>query len=149
MTRSFPRRAGGAVVTELTRLLVLGVAIVLAGCAGYAGRGLVPGQSSAEEVEALMGPAAERRPGAGGETVRYYSRQPNGREMYAARFGQDGKLRAIEQRLTEANLARLALGASRTDDVRNLFGPPYKVDTFARLAREVWTYKMYGDGFQP
>lgn len=123
-------------------------AAVLAGCASYSGRGLVAGQSSADEVEALMGPAAERRPGAGGETVRYYSRQPNGREMYAARFGQDGKLRGIEQRLTEANLARLTPGASRADDVRSLFGPPYRVDTFTRLGREVWTYKMYGDGFQ-
>jgi hypothetical protein len=129
--------------------LVLAVAAVLAGCASYSGRGLVPGQSSAEEVEALMGPAAELRPGAGGETVRYYSRQPNGRQMYAARVGPDGKLRAIEQRLTEANLARLTLGSSRTGDVRDLFGPPYRVDTFARLAREVWTYKIYGGGYPP
>lgn len=129
--------------------LALAVAVVLAGCASYAGRGLVPGQSSAEEVEALMGPAAERRPGAGGETFHYYPRQPYGREMYVARIGPDGKLRAIEQRLTEANLARLTPGASRADDVRSLFGPPYKVDTFARLAREVWTYKMYGDGYLP
>ena len=130
-------------------LLVLAVALMLAGCASYSGRGLVPGQSSADEVEALMGPAAELRPGAGGETVRYYSRQPNGRQMYAARIGPDGKLRAIEQRLTEANLARPTLGSSRTDDVRDLFGPPYRVDTFARLAREVWTYKMYGNGYLP
>ena len=136
-------------VAEMRHFLVLGVAVVLAGCASYAGRGLVPGQSSADEVEALMGPAAERRPGADGETVRYYPRQPNGRETYAARFGLDGRLRAIEQRLTVANLARLAPGATRADDVRSLFGPPYKVDTFARLAREVWTYKMYGDGYQP
>jgi hypothetical protein len=129
--------------------LVLSIATVLAGCASYAGRGLVPGQSSAEEVEALMGPAADRRPGVAGETVRYYPRQPYGREMYAARIGPDGKLRAIEQRLTESNLPRLTTGASRAEDVRNLFGPPYKVDNYARLAREVWTYKMYGDGTQP
>jgi len=130
-------------------LLALAVAVMLAGCASYAGRGLVPGQSSAEEVEALMGPAAERRPGAGGETVRYYPRQPYGREMYAARIGPDGKLRGIEQRLTEANIARLTPGASRAADVRDLFGPPYEVHAFARLARDVWTYKMYGGGNQP
>jgi SmpA / OmlA family len=133
----------------MRHVIVLGVALALAGCAGYSGHGLVPGQSSAEEVEARMGPSAAQRPGAGGETVRYYSRQPYGRQMYAARIGPDGKLRAIEQRLTEANLARLTPGMSRADDVRDLFGPPYQVNTFARLAREVWTYNMYGKGDQP
>jgi len=130
-------------------ILAVAVLVVLAGCASYSGRGLVPGQSGAEEVEALMGPAAERRPGPGGETVRYYPRQPYGREMYAARIGPDGKLRAIEQRLTEANIARLTPGSSRADDVRDLFGPPYQVHAFARLARDVWTYKMYGGGYMP
>jgi hypothetical protein len=129
--------------------LVLGAAAALAGCAGYSGHGLVPGQATANEVEARMGPVADRRPGAAGETVFYFSRQPNGREMYAARIGPDGRLRAIEQRLTEANLARLAPGTSRAGDVRDLFGPPYQVNTFERLAREVWTYNMYGHGYQP
>jgi hypothetical protein len=133
----------------MRQILALGVALALAGCAGYSGHGLVPGQSTADEVEALMGPSAERRQGQGGETVRYYSRQPNGRQMYAARFGPDGKLRAIEQRLTEANVAWLMPGAWRAENVRDLFGPPYQVRTFPRLEREVWTYKMYGDGFMP
>ncbi len=96
-----------------------------------------------------MGPAADRRSGTGGETLRYYPRQPYGREMYVARIGPDGRLRALEQRLTEANIARLTPGSSRVDEVRDLFGPPYQVTAFARLARDVWTYKMYGDGTQP
>jgi len=69
--------------------------------------------------------------------------------MYAARIGSDGKLRAIEQRLTDENVAKLRLGVSRADDVRDLIGPPYRVDTFRRLEREVWTYKMYGGGTWP
>ncbi|HXM81548.1 MAG TPA: outer membrane protein assembly factor BamE [Burkholderiales bacterium] len=125
------------------------LALALTGCAGFSGWGLVPGQSSAEEVEALMGPAADTRQGPGGDTVRYYSRLPYGREMYAARIGSDGKLRAIEQRLTDENVAKLRLGVSRADDVRDLIGPPYRVDTFRRLEREVWTYKMYGGGTWP
>jgi hypothetical protein len=131
------------------RTLLVLAAVILAGCASYGGRGLVAGQSSADEVEALMGPAAERRAGADGETVRYYPRQPNGRETYAARFGPDGRLRAIEQRLTESNLAWLTLGSSRAENVRDLFGPPYQVNRFTRQEREVWTYKMYGGGNQP
>ena len=127
----------------------LALLAVLAGCANYAGRTLVPGQSSAEEVDALMGPAAERRAAPGGETVFYFPRQPYGREVYTARIGPDGKLRAIEQRLTEANLARLRPGVSRGEDVRDLFGPPFQTDLFPRLEREVWTYKMYGGSQQP
>src|SRR5207302_5444127 len=107
--------------------------LALTGCAGFSGRGLVPGQSSAEEVEALMGPAADTRQGPGGETVRYYSRLPYGREMYAARIGSDGKLRALEQRLTDDNVAKLRPGVARAHEVRDLIGPPYRVDTFWRL----------------
>ena len=130
-------------------IAVLALALALTACAGFSGSGLVPGQSSVEEVEALMGPAADTRQAPGGETVRYYSRLPNGREIYAARIGSDGKLRALEQRLTDENVAKLRPGASRADDVRDLLGPPYRVDTFRRLAREVWTYKMYSVGLWP
>jgi outer membrane protein assembly factor BamE (lipoprotein component of BamABCDE complex) len=130
-------------------VVTLGLTASLAGCASYSGQGLVPGQSSADEVEALMGPSAAQRPGTGGETVRYYPRQPEGRQTYAARIGPDGKLRAIEQRLTEANVARLSPGLSRSDDVRDLFGPPYMVNNFSRMQREVWTYNIYGKISQP
>ena len=125
-------------------LLPFLLGLSLAGCAGYSGRGLVPGQASAEEVEALMGPSADRRQGAGGESVRYYSRLPYGKEIYAARFAPNGKLIAIEQRLTEKNLARLRLGSSRADDVRDVLGPPYRIDAFPRLERNIWTYPAHG-----
>ena len=52
-------------------------------------------------------------------------------------------------RLTGENLANLRPGVSRTDDVRALMGSPYRVETFRRLEREVWTYKMHRDGVWP
>lgn len=94
-----------------------------------------------------MGPAAEVRKEPGGETLRYYSRQPYGREIYAARIGRDGKLAALEQRLTEDNLAKLRIGSTREENVRELLGPPYRIDEFPRMPRQVWTYKMYSGGF--
>lgn len=127
---------------KLSYALVL--AIALAGCASYDGRGLVPGRSTAAEVEALMGPAAYRRPGAGGETVHYYSRQPFGRQIFAARIGPDGKLIAIEQTLTEENIAKLVPSTTRREQVRDLLGPPYRITQLPRTEREVWEYKMYG-----
>lgn len=119
----------------------------LAGCAGFSGRGLVPGQSTVQEVDALMGPAAEVRTLPGGDTAHYYSREPYGREIYMARIGRDGKLVALEQRLTEANVAKLRIGTTRDEEVRELIGPPYRVDEFPRLQRQVWTYKMYSGTF--
>lgn len=116
--------------------------LLLAGCAGYSGRGLIPGESTAADVEALMGPVSETRAAPGGETVLWFSRQPYGRESYAARIGAGGKLVHLEQRLTVENLSRLERGKMTAEAVHDLFGPPYKIDQFPRMQREIWTYWM-------
>ena len=90
-----------------------------------------------------MGPSVDRRQHPGGETVRYYSRLPAGRAMYAARFGADGKLIAIEQRLTRENAAKLLPRQSSKEDVRDLLGPPFRVSDYPRLDRQVWLYPMH------
>jgi hypothetical protein len=113
--------------------------LLLAGCASMDGAGLVPVQSTAADVEAAMGRAADKRPGAGGETVYYYPRLPWGYATYAARIAPDGKLVAIEQRLTLENVGRLK--QMRTDEVRDLLGPPF--EPMKDLGgREIWTYPM-------
>jgi SmpA/OmlA family protein len=123
-------------------IIVAVVAIVLAGCASYSGRGLTPGQSSAAEVEAVMGPPAERSRSANGETVLWFPRFPFGRESHAARIGPDGRLIAIEQRLAPENVARLQPGRTTAKEVRDLLGPPWRADPFPRMQREIWTYPM-------
>lgn len=130
-----------------TLLWIAGV-MLLAGCASYSGRGLAPGRSSAEEVEALMGPAAERRAGAAGESVLYYSRLPEGGQTYAARIGPDGMLVALEQRLAPEYIAKIAPGRSRAEDVRDLLGPPWSTDRLPRLMRDVWSYPMLGSPYR-
>lgn len=127
-----------------TAIAVAALAAAVSGCAGLFGGDLLPGQSTEAEVDKVMGPAADRRQKPDGETVKYYSRLPYGREMYAARFRPDGKLIAIEQRLTEENVAKLKPGVSRADDVRELLGPPFRVSRFALSGREVWAYPMKG-----
>jgi len=121
--------------------------VVLAGCASFDGRGLVPGQSTVAEVEKAMGRAAEKRPGANGETVYYYPHLPWGYATYAARIGGDGKLVRVEQRLTEENIGRLKPGATRADEVRDLLGPPYEPMKQARTGKEIWTYPMRIAGY--
>ena len=128
----------------MKRIIALALVLLGSGCAGYDGRSLVPGQSSAAEVEKLMGPVAEKRAAAGGETILWFPRLPYGRVSYAARMGKDDKLIGIEQRLTQSNLGMLKPGVSRDSDVRDLLGPPQRVDPYPRQQREAWTYQAQG-----
>jgi hypothetical protein len=118
------------------------VLLALVGCASFDGRGLVPGQSTADDVERLMGPAADKRAGPGGETWLYYPRQPYGRKVFVARVAGDGRLVAVEQRLTDENVGKIIPNRSTSDDARTLLGPPYVVTAFPRLERTVWQYNM-------
>lgn len=117
-------------------------AALLSGCASYSGSSLVAGKSTAAEVEALMGKPAERAEKPGGGSVLYYPRGPAGRETYAVSVGADGKVQAVEQRLTDANIAKLVRGTTGTREVRELFGPPSMTTRLPRLERDVWEYPM-------
>jgi hypothetical protein len=126
---------------------LLSFAVVLlflsvAGCASYDGRGLLPGQSTQSDVEASMGAPADVREMPNGERVLWYPRMPYGSGSYAARIGPDGKLVAVEQRITEQNIARILPGKTTADEVLDLVGPPYRADPFPRMEREIWTYKI-------
>ena len=125
---------------------ILACVVLLAGCASFDGRGLVAGQSTAGDVERVMGAPAERRR-VGAETWLYYPRQPFGRKTFVARVAADGRLVALEQRLTDENVARIQVQSTRREDVRDLLGPPYSVASFPRMEREIWQYYMrhFGD----
>ena len=115
---------------------------LLSGCASYSGSSLVAGKSTAAEVEALMGKPAERIEKPGGGSVLYYPRGPAGRETYAVSIGADGKVQSVEQRLTDANIAKLVRGTTTAKEVRELFGPPPTTTRLPRLERDVWEYPM-------
>jgi hypothetical protein len=117
-------------------------AALLSGCASYSGSSLVAGQSTAAEVEALMGVPAQRVEKAGGGSVLYYPRGPAGRETYAVLIGTDGKVQAVEQRLTDANIGKVVPGTTNAQDVRELFGPPARTMHLSLLQRDVWEYHM-------
>ena len=121
-------------------IIATSLIFLLAGCASDDGRGLVAGQSTAADVNAAMGRPAEQRRGANGETVYYYPRLPWGHVSYAARVGADGKLIALEQRLTEDNIKLVVPGKSTMKEVHDLLGPPW--EPLARPHRAIWTYPM-------
>jgi hypothetical protein len=93
-----------------------------------------------------MGQPADKRLGPQGEIVYWYPQIPYGHASYAARIAPDGHLIAVEQRLTEANAAKVVKGVS-AEEVRDLLGPPYQPTVFGRLEREIWTYPMRQAGY--
>lgn len=93
-------------------------------------------------------PAATRT-AANGETWRYFPSQPYGRKVVVERVAPDGKVIAVEQRLSEEYIARLVPGHSRKDDVFALFGPPYETAVYPRMDREVWSWHMRRFGVIP
>ena len=125
-------------------ILILAASALAAGCAG--GPALVPGQSTLSDVERTMGHAADKRI-VGGETVYYYPRLPWGYESYAARMSADGKLVALEQRLTDANIKKVKPEVTRGSEVLDLLGPPYEPMKQALTKSEIWTYPMRIAGF--
>ncbi|HEY2336642.1 MAG TPA: hypothetical protein VGI18_04675 [Burkholderiales bacterium] len=126
----------------MKRILVFCAATLLAACSTF--QPPRPGEP-ASELEKQMGPAADKRVHSDGETWYYYPRQPHGLSMYVARVGQDGKVIAVEQRLTDQNVAKLQKGKTNGDEVRDLLGPPWKVWPFPRMQRDIWEYRMTTD----
>ena len=114
----------------------------VAGCAGYSGSSLTPGQSTAAEVEAAMGKPALVREQPNGEKVYWYPRLPFGRQSFAARLAADGRLVSIEQRLAPEYIARIQPGKSTQEDVLDLLGPPSDVWHYPRQQREAWEYPL-------
>lgn len=125
------------------KLFVVVISIALAGCASFDGRGLVAGQSTAKDVEALMGAPNERIEVPGGDTLWFYARQPNGRETYAVRMTPAGVMRSVQQVLTEESLKNVTAGTTTAKQVREILGPPWRTSRNSRMQRDVWEYSMY------
>jgi len=122
-------------------LRTMALALLLAGCASFDGRGLVPGKSCEQEAVDLMGAPAQVLPLADGGKALYFSRMPEGRAVFEVRVDANGVVRSIEQKLTRQHIWEIASGASTKDDVLRLFGPPGRRGYLALSAKEWWEYK--------
>ena len=130
-----------SIMLNCRRFAAATFASFLAGCAGYSGTDLVPGRSTAPEIEASMGPPAERLARPDGSSVWYFPRGPSGRHTYAVSVGADGVLQAIEQRLTSESVAKLRRGAITAKQVRELLGPPAGITRAPFKPLDVWEYR--------
>ena len=124
------------------------VFLLLAGCASFDGRGLVAGQSTRPTSRRSWARPPTSAPRRGGETVYYYPRLPWGYATYAARIAPDGKLVALEQRLTLENIEKLKPGVTRAE--RGARPPRAAVradEAGAHRGNEIWTYPMRIAGY--
>ncbi|MFN0162547.1 MAG: outer membrane protein assembly factor BamE [Burkholderiales bacterium] len=118
------------------------ITLVMAGCASYSGAGLKPGNSTSAEVRAVLGePAAVHKalPGAAFAESWEYPRGPLGRHTFMARIDGQGRLAALDQVLTVAEVAKLKIGEATREDVRRTLGRPGLVGPL-RGGGEYWDY---------
>ena len=126
-----------------TIAMVACMATLLAlGCASYDGAGLAPGRSSAQEVDTLMGPPAERIASPDGGATWFYPRAPFGPYTYAVRLSAGGVVQSVEQVLTLENIAKIRTGETTAKGVRALIGPPWRTTHLDRQQRDVWIYHI-------
>jgi hypothetical protein len=113
---------------------LLAFAWILTGCAG-----LVPGVSRESDVVATFGAPAETRQLADGGRVLEYPRTPSGSENWRVTLNAYGTVRSIEQLVDTAHFARLRVGMS-VDEVLRELGRTAEKSGFPNLGEEVLSW---------
>jgi len=121
--------------------------LVLAACAG-GGANLVPGQSTAADVEKSMGRPKEKTTNSAGESVWFYTSAPNGQTTNAVRMKPDGTMISMQQVLTKENWSKVIAGKTSSKEARELLGPPGEVSRAFGASSDQWTYAVMNDNRQ-
>lgn len=126
--------------------LAIVLSMLLSGCASYSGRGLIVGQSTAEEVIGVMGPPRMQWTDADGARRLAYPRGPAGVHTFMVQIGPDGKLQRIENVMTPEAFTGIRAGMSK-DQVLRALGPPQPGWTVYFKARDelVWEWRYCDD----
>jgi hypothetical protein len=57
-------------------------------------------------------------------------------------FDAAGRVRSVEDVLTDRGFARILAGKTTVEEVRRLFGPPFRVTRFERKRETAWDYRF-------
>jgi hypothetical protein len=131
-------------MSKVMRWAMLGAALSLAGCAGFGGQPLLPGEPRAA-VEAKRGAPTGIYP-AGADTMLEYATGPFGQYTYMARIGPDGRLKSYEQVLTAEKFGAIQVGVSGKQDVLRIIGRPAETSYLSWQKLEVWSYRYKESG---
>ena len=131
--------------TVRLRLAAGAVALLLAGCAGYAPPAdLQPGTPEAA-VRSVMGEPTMRLPlpdGSGHRVV--YARGPMGVHTWMIDVDREGRVRRWHQALGEDQFARIPVGMNR-DELLLTLGPPAQRQRMGWTPTELWSYRYPGN----
>jgi hypothetical protein len=120
--------------------------LLLSGCAGYGGSGLIPGQAGVDDVVGTMGQPPMQWSDADGSRRLAYPRGPMGVHTYMVQLGADGKLLRIDNVLAPEFFAQITPGMGK-DQVLRVLGPPQPAWTVYFAARDelVWEWRYCDD----
>lgn len=90
-----------------------------------------------------MGVPAARITRPDGDEILYFLCHPEGRVCYAVTLGRDSVMKGIEQRLTRANFAKVLVGKSTREHVREMLGPPSHILHQRFKGLDVWEYPWF------
>lgn len=129
-------------MSRLMRLLcALASLLGIAGCDVMNMQEIKPGVTTGYEVRDRMGAPNTEWQNADGTVTWEYSRQPEGVECFMITIGSDNVVKAVEQVITPANMARIQPGWTK-EQVRRLLGKQRSVETFRLKNEEVWDWKI-------
>lgn len=131
-------------------IVALIVALFIAGCASYDGRGLKPGISTANDVIELMGQPAMRWQEPGGGELLAYPRGPAGFQTYMVMIDSKGVMSSINGVLDMKHFAMIRQGMSK-DEVLRILGPsqPQWTVYFEQRDELVWEWRYCDDWNEP
>jgi hypothetical protein len=128
-----------AIVVERLAFATATVASLLAACANYAPPASVqPGQSIDDVTRAYGQPTGRYALPQGGTRLEY-ARGPYGKHTWMIDADASGRVRSVQQVLTEANFATVQPGETAEDVLRKLGRPSERRGAFRNT--ELWSYR--------
>ena len=124
---------------NLSRALLISLAVILAGCAVPVN----PGDPETQVISRLGKPTATYQDG--NERLLEYDQGAFGQETHMARISPDGRLISYTQVLTLEQFAKIKVGQSKNDVLR-LVGHPLDTIFYSRVKLEGWNYGFKESG---
>jgi hypothetical protein len=124
-------------------LLAAALVLVLAACATPLS--LKPGTSLEEARSTLGRPTAEVKLPDGGTRLQF-SGQPNNQSVVNADFDTQGRLRIVEEMMTDESFTRVRAGKDTQADVLRDFGPPAETFHYRLSNESAFMYRYYTHG---
>jgi hypothetical protein len=125
-------------------LPTIALALLLAACATPLS--LKPGTSIEEARSTLGRPTAEVKLPDGGTRLQF-SGQPNNQSVVNADFDAQGRLRVVEEMMTDESFARVRAGKDTQADVLRDFGRPAEVFHYRLSNETAFMYRYYTNGW--